>query len=195
MPKIAVDIALIPLDAIMDQAIAVNKTLQSDKQIIFLNHTDCLPHITLAMGVMDADQITTLAIRLVGLADQVRPVEILQDKIKVSEIASGVHFQKTPDLQALHEAIMNIIGPYFSYEATEEMFLSPPPIDKFPASFVKGFAQSKTHDQYDPHLTFGLGSLRQVPPQFNFTASRLAICHLGTYCTCRKILFETALTG
>ncbi len=197
MAKIAVDIALIPPEAILDQAIAVNKTLRCENQIIFLDKENCLPHITLAMGVMDAEKIHALAIQLVGLADQFPAVQIQQEKIKVSEVAigvaSGMYFQKTPNLQALHEAIMNIVKPYFSYEATLDMFFTPPAIDPLPISFVKGFAKSKTHEGYDPHLTFGLGTLEKTPPEFTFTASRITLCHLGTYCTCRKILFETTL--
>ena len=195
MPKIAVDIALIPPDAALDQAITVNQSLKCANQAIFLNKETCLPHITLAMGVMDSEKITELAIRLVGLADQFPPVEIIQNGVKTNEVAAGVHFQKTPNLQGLHEAVMNIVEQYFEYEAAADMFLTPPPVDLFPVTFIKEFGLTKAHEGYDSHLTFGLGTFTQTPPDFNFTAARLAVCHLGTYCTCRKILFETTLAG
>lgn len=195
MAKIAVDIALLPPEEVMDRAIAVNKTLIAEKQSIFLNKSDCLPHVTLAMGVMESGKIPALAVQIVALADQFYPIELLQKEVRGSEIASGINFQRTPDVQGLHQAIMHIIEPYFTYEATLEMFISPPPIDRFPPTFVRGFLGKHSHANYNPHLTLGLGKPVAPPPQFNFTANRLALCHLGTYCTCRKILFEAKLTG
>ena len=195
MAKIAVNIALIPPDVVLDLAITVNQSLKCANQAVFLNKETCLPHITLAIGVMDSEKITELAIRLVGLADQFPAVEIIQNGIETSEVAAGVHFQKTANLQGLHEAVMNIVEQYFDYEATADMFLTPPPVDLFPITFIKEFGLAKTHAGYDPHLTFGLGTFTKTPPDFNFTAARLAVCHLGTYCTCRKILFETTLIG
>ena len=44
-----------------------------------------------------------------------------------------------------------------------------------------------------PFIDDGEGIVTQLEETVEFTANRLALCHLGSYCTCRKVLFETTL--
>ena len=50
MSKIAIDIVLIPPRTIMDKAIEINNQFVDDP--IKLNRKNCLPHISLCMGVI-----------------------------------------------------------------------------------------------------------------------------------------------
>ncbi|MCR4311592.1 MAG: hypothetical protein NUV54_03455 [Candidatus Taylorbacteria bacterium] len=54
MSKIAVDIALLPPEEIMDLAISANKTVTNPRCVFRLNKTDVLPHLSLTQGVMDS---------------------------------------------------------------------------------------------------------------------------------------------
>ncbi len=51
-------------------------------------------------------------------------------------------------------------------------------------------------DKESPHITLGYG---QAKPPFSFpvafAAARLALCHLGNHCTCRKVLASCRLSG
>lgn len=45
-------------------------------------------------------------------------------------------------------------------------------------------------EDFLPHITLGKGTLDAKAGETSFTASRLALCHLGNHCTCRKVLGE-----
>ncbi len=61
--------------------------------------------------------------------------------------------------------------------------------------WVREFAEASSFGHYYPHITLGQAKPQQQPYEQAFTASRLALCHLGRTCTCRKILAEAELTG
>ena len=46
-----------------------------------------------------------------------------------------------------------------------------------------------------PHITIGYGELSHFLFPEEFTASKLALCHLGNHCTCRRVLASFALPG
>jgi 2'-5' RNA ligase len=55
MSKIAISIALLPPDDIMDMAISINKNYPDDP--IQLNKENCLPHISLCLGVVEENHL------------------------------------------------------------------------------------------------------------------------------------------
>jgi hypothetical protein len=62
--------------------------------------------------------------------------------------------------------------------------------------YIQNFTQNSSYKNFNPHITIGDGIFeRKLKLQIKFTASRLALCHLGNYCTCREILYETSLKG
>ena len=68
--------------------------------------------------------------------------------------------------------------------------------------WVESFRETASGAKFLPHVTAGVG---RIPPEtlgssalaptvaFNFTASRVAACHLGRHCTCRSVLREWRL--
>jgi hypothetical protein len=44
-----------------------------------------------------------------------------------------------------------------------------------------------------PHITIGYGQVDDFTFTAEFTASKLALCHLGIHCTCRKVLAAAEL--
>ena len=67
--QIAVDVVLLPDEAMTSRAIEINRRLiTSDPPEIVLNRKDCLPHISLAMGCIDEADVTAIQERLETLA-------------------------------------------------------------------------------------------------------------------------------
>ena len=95
-------------------------------------------------------------------------------------------------LTELHIKIMKQFEHLVSYDVTPEDFYDKN-VRNRTVAWVRDFKQNAAFDNYFPHIT--LGTSQQVDRQeaLNFMANRLAICHLGEYNTCRKILFETSL--
>jgi len=61
MVKIAVDVVLLPSEEVTNQAIEANKgLLKQYADRIILDKENCLPHISLAMGCMDEQDIANI---------------------------------------------------------------------------------------------------------------------------------------
>jgi len=59
--------------------------------------------------------------------------------------------------------------------------------------WVTGFRLKSAFGAFTPHITLGHGEhLPEIEP-FEFEATTIAACHLGRFCTCRKVLREWRL--
>jgi 2'-5' RNA ligase len=194
MAKIAVDVVLLPSEAIINRAIEANKRLlkQETGQII-LNKEHCLPHISLAMGCTDERHIIDIENILKSIADKNNPgqlsiVGINTGTNSFGEKVSSFEVKKTERLQSLHEEVMQRMKPYFSYNVTAEMVLSPPTACESTLLWIKNYPEKSAFDNFFPHITIGYGQIDDFSFATEFNASKLALCHLGNHCTCRKIL-------
>ena len=124
MPKIAIDVVLLPPENIMDKAIEINKQFADDP--IELNKENCLPHISLCMGVLEDKNLPKIKelVSEIGSKFSKLPLKIN----KINEKYSTFDIEKTEALQKLHEEIMVKLGKYLSYNATIDMCFSPPAV-------------------------------------------------------------------
>jgi 2'-5' RNA ligase len=198
MEKIAVDVVLLPSEELMDKAIAANKELLKqypDK--IILNKENCLPHISLAMGCIDQIHISDAVEIISSIAEKYSP-EILKftgfstSTNSVGEKVAVAIIEKAKLLQSLHEEVMIKLAQYLSYDITENMLLSEK-VDESALLWIKNFPENSSFKKYYPHITLGYGKLENFSFPNTFTVSRLALCHLGNHCTCRKILISIKL--
>jgi 2'-5' RNA ligase len=132
MAKIAIDIVLLPSEVMTNQAIEANKELLKQyADRIILDKEKCLPHISLAMGCIDEKHITDIEEILKSIAEKNNPgrlrvVGINTGTNSLGEKVSSFEVEKTEKLLLLHEQVMRRMKPYFSYNVTAEMVLSPP---------------------------------------------------------------------
>jgi hypothetical protein len=107
---------------------------------------------------------------------------------------TSLEIARAPALQALHEAVMRATTPLFTHDATPEMFVGPEPVTESTLGWVNDYPSAASFERFWPHVTLGMGTLPEgLPLPARSRASRLALCHLGPHCTCRRILIETAL--
>jgi len=199
MVKMAVDIVLLPSEQMTNKAIEANSRLlnQCADQII-LDKENCLPHISLAMGCIDKKDIECIEKILQTIADKYPPGQLNVIGIDTAtnsagEKVSAFELEKTQRLQSLHEEVMRRTAPYFSYDVTAEMVLSPPMAGKSTLLWIKNYPEKSAFENFFPHITIGYGQTDDFSFPAKFTASKLALCHLGNHCTCRKILAATEL--
>ena len=194
MVKMAVDIVLLPSEQMTNKAIEANSRLltQFADQII-LDKENCLPHISLAMGCIDKRDIACIEKILQTIAvkyptGQLSVIGIDTATNSVGEKVSAFELEKTQRLQSLHEEVMRRTAPYFSYDVTAEMVLPPPIAGKSTLLWIKNYPEKSAFENFFPHITIGYGQTDDFSFPAKFTASKLALCHLGNHCTCRKIL-------
>jgi 2'-5' RNA ligase len=194
MGKIAVDVVLLPSQEATNQAIEANKRLlkQYSDQII-LDKEHCLPHISLAMGCLDKQDIPIIEKILHTIAGKYNPGQLNIAGISIGtdalgEKISSFEVKKTDKLRLLHEEVMQSTAPYFRYDVTEEMVLSPPTADESTLLWIKNYPDKSAFSNFSPHITIAYGQLGEFSFSAEFQASKLALCHLGNHCTCRKVL-------
>lgn len=198
--KLAVDIVLLPSEEIMGAALRFNQALlrRFEKKIV-LDQNHCLPHLSLAMGALKEDDLPAAAQLLEEIASLFPPIRLIFTGIEAGSIASGEtvttwEVDPTAALQSLHEAVFNRLGPLLTHDATAEDFIDFPHVAQTSVDWVNRYPEAAAFAHFSPHITLGVGKLESTPPlPPQGTASRLALCHLGNHCTCRKILFEASL--
>ncbi len=193
--KIAVDIVLIPPEPIVKLAIELNRSFpDTAKEDYVLDAKTCIPHITLLMGLISRDQLTEINSRLSSVVEKFSAINLRVTGLTSSPIPTGKIFstlvvEKNSNLQKLHETILEELKEFFSWNGVEkEMFYSPPRVRDISSFWVKGFDKNSARENYEPHISLGFAELKQEFVPVQFTASKLALCHLGNYCTCRDVL-------
>ncbi|MHC4659860.1 MAG: 2'-5' RNA ligase family protein [Planctomycetota bacterium] len=199
MDKKAVDVVLLPDEMMMDRAIAANRELvKKTGEKIVLDKERCLPHISLAMGCVDENDITAVGVVLKEIAEktpltELRVIGIKTSTNSVGEKVSVFEVGKTSKLQSLHEEAMENLAPYLSYDVTADMLYNPAEVGQSTLLWIKNYRAKSGFENFFPHITIGYGEINDLSFPIKFSASRLALCHLGSHCTCRKILASTEI--
>ncbi len=199
MDQLAIDLAIIPPDEIIKKIIQLNKQLTYKSPTYFnLGEIDYLPHITLAMGSVNARDIPKIQRRLKQITAMHEPIKIVVTKCIAQKKpdatwSSNLALQKTKALKKIHADVMDAMQQFFTGESSENMFITPPAINEKALRWVAQYAKTSAYDKYYPHITLGKGKSPQIKLPISFVVSRIALCHLGTHCTCRRILAEERL--
>ena len=199
MAKLAVDVVLLPSDEMMNKAIKANRELlkqYTDK--IVLDKENCLPHISLSMGCIDEKDIAEImrALRVIAgqcSLGQLSVIGIHTETNSAGEKVSAFQIERTEALQAFHAEVMQRLTPYFNYEVTSAMVLTPPSAGESTLLWIKNYPEKSSFEKFFPHITIGYGEINDYSFPIKFAVSKLALCHLGNHCTCRKILASVEL--
>lgn len=194
MTRLAVDIVLLPDKAMTDLAITANAGLvKSSASEIVLNKNNCLPHISLAMGCINRDDIDRIAEALRPLAASVpkklKPAGIQRTLSSSGQIISVIHVRRTNKLQKLHEKVCGLVKPFFLYGVTEDMTAGGQASEST-LRWITSYPEKASHSNFSPHITIGCGDLPELQLPADFSVACLAVCHLGNHCTCREILWS-----
>ncbi|MBS3137353.1 hypothetical protein J4232_02885 [Candidatus Woesearchaeota archaeon] len=186
--KIAIDVVLLLPQEIIDEAIKVNSKLNNDQ--IVLNNKNCLPHISLCMGVVQKKDLPIVAKIIENIASD---TQRLNSELTGIKDYTAFDIRNNIQLQKLHEMLMNKLSQYLTYDATVEMFYSSHLVEPKSLFWVNNYKDKFSFDNYYPHITLGVGKVEKKKMNLTFTASTVALCHIGNYCTCRKVLFTADL--
>lgn len=199
MKKYAVDVVLLPPDDIILRAIELNRELvRSNPSKIVLDRDACVPHISLSMGVLDDSMTEAFQSELVKIAKrytsmQLRCEGIYTEEIPTGEKVSGMAFENTEELYGLHTGVMESSDEYLTHDAVAETVYSPPSVDEITLQFINSYREKSAYKHFRPHITLGVGEMYDPDFSVQFTASKIALFHLGNYCTCRRKFFEIGL--
>ncbi|MBI4092768.1 MAG: hypothetical protein HY420_02480 [Candidatus Kerfeldbacteria bacterium] len=194
MPKsLAINVALLPPDDVMKKCREINARLwQKTKQGFRLDETH-LPHISLVQQYIAAASLANVCSAIEQEIRNRPPLilhvfEIHPHTLEDGLVISGLNITPTPEIVNLHERLTRTAASYIT-EGDQSSFygFEAEPIRAGSIQWTRDYPQKKT---YNPHLTLGVGVSTDIEVPFTFTASRLAVCHIGNFNTCRKILKE-----
>ena len=76
------------------------------------------------------------------------------------ETTSLLEVERTEELQALHEQVMQEMTPFFRYEVSEAM-IHDDVVTATTLEWIRTYPQKASYEHFRPHITLGYG---QVPP-------------------------------
>jgi len=199
MGRIAVDVVLLPDQAMTRWTIQINRELvrQYGSEIV-LSEKTCLPHVSLAMGCTEERDTDSIRELLQRLAKETPVKQLNATGILISTNSRGEHtslleIERTSDLQALHEALMREVEPFFSHDVTPTMIAADTAAEST-LEWIRDYPQKVAFERFSPHVTLGHGQAKtDAPFPIPFTVSQLALCHVGNHGTCRKVLVSVSL--
>jgi 2'-5' RNA ligase len=208
MGKKAVDVVLLPDEAMTEEAIQANaelvkkfgkKIALNKKNSFDFTQDGCLPHISLAMGCVDEEDIALVERILRSITKECSLSELTVLGVQISKNAAGekvsaFEVEKTEELQLLHEMVSERLAPYLSSDVTSDMVCAEGEVEESTLLWIKNYREKSSFGKFFPHITIGYGELSNfLSFPIKFAASKLALSQLGNHCTCRKILVSIEL--
>jgi hypothetical protein len=132
MDRLAIDIVLLPPEEIMNKAIEINRKFNNDP--IQLNKKNCLPHISLCMGVIHKKDMAQIKEIIKTIVKNHKTQSLIIKKINTKHCSFDI--ENTTSLQNLHEEVMTSLDPYLTHNATTTMCFSPPKVDEKTLSWI-----------------------------------------------------------
>jgi len=199
MSRIAVDVVLLPDETMTDRAIEINAELvKKFGDEIVLNKANCLPHISLAMGCLEEIDIASVEKVLEEIAKETSLPYLEIIGIRTSGNSKGqavsvFEVKKMQEFQSLHKKVMDKLAPYLTNDVTKDMIYGDVDAALSTLLWIKNYREKSSFENFFPHITIGYGQTEYQLQPATFAASKLALCHLGNHCTCRKILVSIEL--
>lgn len=196
--RFAVDFVILLPDHVMDIAISLNKRACKHSYIA-LDREKCFPHVSLLMGCLRADDLMSAEMILNEVTSQHKTMALTVADIRTVKTGLGdvmtLDIERCHSLQLLHESLVNKFTPHLSNDAREpDVFDSP--ANATTLGWINEYIPYSCFEKFWPHITVGYIKentvVEKIEP-FMFTASRIAMCHLGNYCTCKRIFAEARL--
>jgi 2'-5' RNA ligase len=191
MPSvIAIDIAILLPPSVADRAIALSAALpKKESQGLRLGRDDYLPHITLLQQFVGADALSEFLDRIGDVVQRARPIALRVTGGGMGSSSVWMSIERTPALVGLHARVLDAALPFDRERGDVSAFVDSDARDR-DVQWVTGYRASSSGDAFQPHITLGHAARPPAIDPFEFEATTIAACHLGRFCSCRRVLRE-----
>ena len=155
----------------------------------FLFDDTHLPHVTLVQQfVREADLKLVLSV-LGRVASETPPSTLRGAGLRRGRTTTSIEVDGDAALRLLHDRLLERLQPHAAPPADAAAFVAEgEPAREADIDWVTHFRSQAAGARFEPHVTLGVGTLGDAAPRIAFTAIELAACHLGRFCTCRRVL-------
>ena len=192
---VAVDVAVLLPPDVATSVARLNARLQPPPGG-FVFDEGHLPHLTLVQQFVRHDRLETLYETIADVLRGTPPLALRTTTVARGRTTSTLRVEPSTALVDLHRRLMDRLAPSACDGGGADTFHTngepPRPGD---VDWVTRFRTRSANAQYEPHITLGVGDLATAVSPLTFTASRVAACHLGRFCTCRVVFAEWTLTA
>lgn len=196
MSILAIDVAVLVPNPIATIAVRGSRELAAGQPAALHLDDTHHPHITLAQQFIDQSRLSDLLEELDRLLRHEPGVALRLAGASADRGTIALLVDDSPDLQRLHEAVMDAIEPFESPDGGADAFQSDgETIRAQDVDWVRSYRENSAYAHYRPHVTLGHGARVPQVESIEFGATRIAVCRLGRFCTCRAILREWTLSG
>jgi 2'-5' RNA ligase len=190
---IALDVAILPPPDVAARAVALGAALPFEASERRLDD-EHLPHITLTQQFVREEEMDLAFEHIDGVLRDAAPMRLTATGCAKEGHTIWMAIERTPELSALHERLMEALRGVERQEGTPAAFVDH---DGRLADvlWVTGYRLKSSFGAFAPHITLGHGSEAPAIEPFTFEAATIAACHLGRHCTCRRVLRQWRLGG
>lgn len=184
---LALDVAILPPTAVADRAIRLSAALPPAESHGLLLDGDRLPHITLTQQFVAVDELDAIYDRLDAVLQAHPPLSLTVTGGGRGGSSVWMQIERTDALLQLHERLMETLRGFERPGATASAFVDGD-ARVGDVMWVTGYRLKSALHAYNPHMTLGHA---KAPPQVErlaFEATTVAACHLGKFCSCRRVL-------
>jgi 2'-5' RNA ligase len=184
---VAVDVAILPPPDITARAIALSDTLAAEGSAELRLDAEHLPHITLTQHFIREEELDDAFARVDDVVAGLQPIRVRATGAGRSDHTLWIAIENTPDLSALHERLMEALRGYERPDGGTSAFFEGEGRVR-DVLWVAGYRLKSSFSAFTPHITLGHGDRQPAVEPFAFDATAIAACHLGRFCTCRRVL-------
>ncbi len=193
---LALDVVLLPPEEVMERCREVNAYLWNHSQQGFLFNETHLPHISLLQQFSPSESLEDVYDIIHRITLGRGPIELRATGITHTTLPDGFPFNgydfSAPESFFELQRVLIAELAQFATDGDGSAFYADPEEQIRDGSILwtRNFRAKKDHH---PHISLGVGPEPAFTGPFSFAATRLAVCHLGNFNTCRKVLKEWQL--
>jgi 2'-5' RNA ligase len=189
---LALDVAILLPPEVSQQAIELSASLPESESLGLQLGGEVLPHITLTQQFITADALEAVLQRVGSELTGIEPLRLTVTGAGRGRHSVWMSIQLTPPLADLHQRLMDALHPFERDGGTEAAFFDGA-ARRGDVEWVAGYRQTSSAAAFGPHITLGHAAALPDVELVTFEATTIAACHLGTFCTCRRVLRQWKL--
>lgn len=184
---IALDIALLPPADVRARAIDISAALPPAESHGLRLDDEHIPHITLTQQFIRAEERDAAFEKVDEVLRGQPPLHLT-----ITGGGEGTHsvfmaIDPTPELRDLHDRLMAALRGLERPAGSPHAFAGGD-ARVGDVMWVASYRLKSSFTSYMPHITLGHAEQAPAVAPMSFTATTVAACHLGRFCTCREIL-------
>ena len=183
----AIDIAILPPADVSARAIALSAALPAAESQGLLLGADYPPHITLTQQFVLSESFDSLLEQIDRVMRDRAPLHLRVTGGGKGSNSVWMSIERSPELVSLHEQLLQVAEPFEVTTGDSAAFFGDDARDR-DVRWVREFRHQSSFDRFTPHITLGHASNTPAIEPAAFVATTVAVCHLGGFCTCRRIL-------